>query len=499
MRELIEYLETLTVPSGDRAGQKLKVFPWQKRFIHGAFKTTGDVSFSIARGAGKTALVAGIATAAIDPLGPLHFGRADVVAVASSFAQGRIIYDDVLSYLSTSYDLADRTTWRRQDSQNVASIEYLPTGTRVRCVGSDPRRMHGLRPAMVLCDEPAQWEHTKSEAALAALRTSLGKVPGSRLFALGTRPDSAHHWFGKMLADPETGYSQVHAANENDPPFQKRTWIKANPSLKYFPSLLARTKQEAGEARRDSTMLASFCALRLNLGTSDTVNNVLLDAGTWEAIEGDVPRQGMPVWGIDLGGSAAMSAVTAYWPVSGRLESFAMFPAVPDLRERGLKDGCGRLYLDCFERGELAVSGCRAVAIKMLIHEAASRFGQPIAVTADRWRQGELSDALNAAGIRSNASWRGMGFRDGAEDVRLFRRACLEGKVKPVVSLLMRSAMSESRVVADPAGNEKLSKQSQGGRRSTARDDAAAAAILGVSEGVRRSGQPCRVRYHGAV
>ena len=37
-----------------------------------------------------------------------------------------------------------------------------------------------------------------------------------------------------------------------------------------------------------------------------------------------------------------------------------------------------------------------------------------------------------------------MGYRDGAEDVRQFRRACAEGKVAPSPSLLLRSAMSEA-------------------------------------------------------
>lgn len=79
-----------------------------------------------------------------------------------------------------------------------------------------------------------------------------------------------------------------------------------------------------------------------------------------------------------------------------------------------------------------------------------------------------------------------MGFRDGAEDVRTFRRACLEDRVTPVRSLLLTAAMSEARVVSDPAGNQKLSKGNEGGRRQLARDDAAAAAILAVSLGIRR-------------
>ena len=41
--------------------------------------------------------------------------------------------------------------------------------------------------------------------------------------------------------------------------------------------------------------------------------------------------------------------------------------------------------------------------------------------------------------------------------------------------------MGEAVTIADPAGNEKLAKSSEGGRRSRARDDAAATAILAVA------------------
>ena len=41
-------------------------------------------------------------------------------------------------------------------------------------------------------------------------------------------------------------------------------------------------------------------------------------------------------------------------------------------------------------------------------------------------------------------------------------------------------------MVTDPAGNSKLAKATQGGRRVRARDDAAAAAILAVAAGTRR-------------
>ena len=81
---------------------------------------------------------------------------------------------------------------------------------------------------------------------------------------------------------------------------------------------------------------------------------------------------------------------------------------------------------------------------------------------------------------------RGQGFKDGGEDVRDFRKAILDGHVRAPVSLLLRSALSEARVMSDPAGNSKLAKSTQGGRRGLARDDACAASILAIAEGQRR-------------
>ena len=64
----------------------------------------------------------------------------------------------------------------------------------------------------------------------------------------------------------------------------------------------------------------------------------------------------------------------------------------------------------------------------------------------------------------------------------------------------MRSAMAEARTISDPAGNQKMSKGSEGGRRSRARDDAAAASVLAVAAGVRWPVQQAsRWLYRGMV
>ncbi len=481
------FLEGLILAGGDHDGERFTVLPWERRFVKGAFGQPGHSALSVARGNGKSALVAGIATALVDPDGPLHGRRREAVCVASSFDQSRIVFEDVLAFLRERHDLSNRRLWRVQDSAQRATVEYRPTGARVRCVGSDPARAHGLRPALALLDEPAQWDQAKRDRMLAAIRTGLGKMPGSKMIVLGTRPAEGSHWFTAMLSGHGVGYSQAHHALPSDPPFQRRTWKRANPSLDHLPSLEAEIWAEAAIARRDPGMLAAFRALRLNGGTSDIETATLLDADTWERIEGDAETAGAPVWGIDLGASAAMSAVAAYWPCTGALRVMAAFPIEPSLAERGIRDGVGRLYVECHRRSELIQVGGAAVDVGELLRAAMVRFGAPAALAADRWREAELRDALRVAGVPIAAlELRGQGYRDGGEDVREFRRACLEGKVVPELSLLMRSAMSEARVAIDPAGNAKLAKGTEGGRRLRARDDAVAAAILGVSLGSRR-------------
>ena len=391
----------------------------------------------------------------------------------------------------------DPGRWRIQDSANTATVDDRRTGARVRCIGSDPRRAHGLAPVLILADEPAQWPHTSRDAMLSALATARGKIPGSRLVALGTRPADPEHWFSRMLAGG-ADYAQQHAARPDDPPFQARTWRRANPSLDYMPDLLDVISDEAKAAKADPSLLPSFKALRLNMGVSDIETAMLLEAATWQRIEAPERPQagGEYALALDLGDGAAMSAAAGYWPATGRLEALAAFPAVPDLAERGLRDGVGRLYRDMATRGELIVTPGRAVSVESLLLEALDRWGQPAAIVADRYRETDLRQALDRAGFPQAAFMvRGMGFKDGAEDVRLFRRACLTGKVAPGRSLLLRSALAEARTVADPAGNEKLAKGVEGRRRRRARDDAAAAAILAVAEGVRRADRPRR-RWH---
>ena len=197
------------------------------------------------------------------------------------------------------------------------------------------------------------------------------------------------------------------------------------------------------------------------------------------------PKKGPLIFGVDLGQTLSMSCVSPHWPETGRLQFLGAFPRMPDLATRGQRDGQGSIYSEMAAEGHLVTLGSRTVPVDELLTEAVSRFGEPDLITCDRFRQGELLDALQAAEINVPVVWRGMGFRDGASDVRGFRQAVADEKVSAERCLLMRSAMGEAVTVSDPAGNQKLSKMTDGSRARGGRDDAAASSILAVAEGQR--------------
>ena len=481
VKALESYIGGLVIPQGRFAGRPFTLFPWQRRFLRGAFGQPDDAALSLGRGGGKTTFIAALACACVD--GPLAEPNAESLIIASSFDQGLICWRHVLRLLGPVLErdgVGVKGRFRIQDSANRATLTDTRTGAMLKVMGSDPRRLHGAAPRLLIGDELAQWPPTQIDAMLAALETSRGKIPDSRALWIGTRAASPEHPFERYLQGG-VGYSQIHAAGPDDPPFQRKTWKRANPGLDHLPDLEATIRREAAAAKRDPARLASFKALRLNLGISDVERQHLLPVEVWREIEGQAERAGPCYWGVDAGTSAAQSAVAGYWPDTGRLECLAAFPSEPGLTERGQADGVAGLYSECHRRGELLQLGENACDLSALIAAALDRFGLPRKLASDRWREAELRDAIKGLGIGGGRlELRGMGFRDGAEDVRGFTRACLEGRVTPVPSLLLASAMADARTIIDPAGNAKLSKGTEGGRRLRARDDAAAAGILAV-------------------
>jgi phage terminase large subunit-like protein len=194
----------------------------------------------------------------------------------------------------------------------------------------------------------------------------------------------------------------------------------------------------------------------LNQRTSDETRAVLIDAARWQACEVTElpPREGPLVCGLDLGGSASMSAWANYWPQTGRLESYGAFASQPGLLERGRSDAVGERYLEMHRRGELITLGGQVVPVHEFIAAMLAKLD---------------------------------GYSVGTIVCDRFRQAVFDGRVRAKASLLLRSALGDAVTVIDPAGNAKLAKG-----RSTGRIDPAAASVLAIAEGARLVGRAAK-------
>ena len=505
VKGLISHIEGLPVGDGDLLGEPYRLLTYQKRFLRGAFKP-GIIraGFTLGRGGGKTGLASALALSALLPDSPLHREGFETAVIASSFLQATICGRSVKTSLELmGKEFGRKGDYRVLDSQNSFQIVNHATGARFKVYGSDSKRAHGLRPNLILADEPAQWE-IGGERLAAALRTALGKRKGARLFAFGTRPDSETHWFERLLTEKDPSvFSMIFATDRKKDPFDERTWRDSNPALdEGFPDIEV-LRAEARIARNDPDELATFRALRLNQGTKDVLTPYLIDPDQWKEAEViELPEaRGKYALGLDLGGVGAFTAAAAYWPETGRLDGFQACGGNPPLQQRAKADRVPGVYEQMETRGELLVLGGKVVPVDEFLKECVLRWGPPGAIACDRWREGELVDAVNKSKLRLPLpTWRGQGFRDGGIDIRAFKTELLEGRVSAPQSLAMRAAFAEARIVMDPAANEKLAKKSEAGRRQRGRDDLANSIVLSIAEGSRRRKRPSSKKiYYGTV
>ena len=488
-----QFLQSLRIPEGPNAGDPVKLAPFQRQFVKGALDEAVNVAvLSIGRGNAKTALSAGIALGAL--LGVWDDQpRREILIAARTRDQARIAWDFVQGFAqSLPDDVQKQLTFRRSPRLEI-EFEDATGSHFLRAIAADGKTALGSAPTLVLMDERGHWPLDRGDDLEHALLSGLGKRGGKALIISTSAADDSHP-FSVWIDNPQAGvYIQEHRPAPGLPVDDRDSLIEANPGAKHGigSSLDWLQAQARRAAARGGSTLTSFRLYNRNERVSGETRDLLITVDEWMACEtGDLPpREGACVIGIDLGGSASMTAAAFYWPESGRLECLGTFPCKPSLADRGAADGVSGRYQEMQERGELSTLGDKTVPVAPWLAEVMRHVdGEAIAaICADRYKQSELAEAMDKAGVRAPIVWRGQGFRDGGEDCERFRRACFDGKVRAMPSLLLRSAFADAVTLRDPANNLKLAKA-----RSTGRIDAAAATVLAVAEGARMQGRSAK-------
>lgn len=483
----IKFIEELKIPTGRKAGKPMKLALYQKRFIRGAFAPDIRVGvLSVARGNAKSSTVGAIAVAEL-------FGvfsdqpRREILLAAGKRDQAEVVWTYAHDLIKAMPD----------EVQERIKVRYSPKleieldgQHKIRAIAADGAGILGTSPTLCILDERASWPEPKGARLESALLTGSLKRQG-RVLVISTSAASDNHPFSRWLDEDEPStYRQEHRAPAGLEPDDPVAIKAANPGI--AAGIAPPLKELQAAARRAKARgggdLSAFRLLHLNERISDATNEPLVSVDDWIACEtAELPdRDGPLVVGLDLGGSASMSACALFWPQTGRLETYGWFPSRPGLRDRGQADGVGDRYVHMQAEGTLTTLGDATVPVTAWIKAVIDKAGDyPIAaVCFDTFKQSEIQDGLRAAGLNARQVLRRFGPFDGGEDAERFRRSVYDRHIKAPETLLMRSALSEAVCRRDAQLNPCLDKG-----RSTGRIDAVSAAVLAVGEGSRIIGR----------
>ena len=483
----------LKVPTGPLRGQPFRNAPWQRAFLVQALGPgIREAGLSVARKNGKSGLIAALLLAYL--VGPLNrpMWRAVVVSLTGILASE---LRDAIQQTAEVSGLDGSLTVKR--SPPPGSIEGL-AGSRVTVLASDKAAGHSLGADLAIVDEAGLIGEARRDLWAAVMSSISGR--DGRLLAISIKGDGPmFKELGERADDPTVVWHEYQAAPDaalDD----EAAWAAANPGLADGIKSIGYMRDAARKAISVSADAASFRAYDLNLPRSPSTETIC-SAAEWTACEREeLPERAGPCCvGFDIGGSVSLTALAAFWPDTGRLEAWAACGDTPDLLERSRADGQGDLYCQMAARGELQVYPGRVTPAGDFLLNCldALRDAKIVSAGADRYRRAEVTEVLEKAGIRWPVVWRGQGAAataDGSHDVRSFQRLVLGNRLAVRESLVMRSAIAESVVRYDAAGNPALDK-----RRAQSRIDALSACVIAAGLGEIEAARPKRRGIVGVV
>jgi phage terminase large subunit-like protein len=488
---VIEFIESLTVPSGTGQGQPFKLMGWQRKFIKDIYephKADGHRAvrraiLSVARKNGKTALIAAIALAHL--VGPEAIPNGEIYSAANDRDQASIVYKFAKQMVELEPELRAAISM----APSTKTMVGLATGSVYRAVSAEAGTKHGYLPSVVIYDELAQ---AKSRDLYDVLDTSFGARDEPLFITISTQSNDPEHILSKLIDDGLAGVDptiicHLHAADEDCALDDETQWLKANPALGKF-----RNRDDLIAAVTKAMRMPAFEPMTRNLLLNQRVAPTasLISRVEWMACAGEAALvEGEEVFaGLDLSSVADLTALvvgSASDPC--RVQIFAWKPAEL-LEEHAARDfGTGsHRYREWVTAGHLLTSPGRSIdpgVVALFLAELSQKY-KIRGIAFDRWRMAELlrefddiglqafEEKLAApddAGVRRTlraqprpdglrlVPW-GQGFKDMAPAVDAIELAILERQLLHPNSPVMNWCMANAVATVDPAGNRKIDK-----------------------------------------
>lgn len=481
---VLAFMRDLPIVSGLRAGERMELAEFQERFVRGVYepqladgkRQVRLAGLSVARGNGKSGLLAGLSLAHL--LGPMREPYGECYAAALDREQAGVLYRMTRAYIEAVPWMAARVNikdWHKE-------IIDEPTNSIWRALTSDARKAHGLAPSFWVADEVAQW---RSRDLWDNLKTGMAKRHNALGVTISTQAADDFHFWSQMLdAEPSpTFYTQLHTAPADCRLDDPAAWLAANPALGLFLNE-DEFADSAAMAMRSQSFEPAFRLLNLNQRIEGDAR--FLNPVDWEA--NGVPFDAAELegqrcfGGLDLSSTRDLTALALWFPDSGRLLVWHFVPE-DTMRERSERDRVP--YDQWAKEGWITVTPGRAtdrVSIARQLSDIRHQYDVQ-GIAFDRWRFEDLQKLLNDEGIELPLSEFVPGFRSYAAAVDTFERAVLDRRMQHNRSPILKWQAGNVVVKPDPAGNRKPMKD-----KSFDRIDGLVAAIMACSLAGKETG-----------
>lgn len=171
------------------AGKPLTLEPWQRDFMDEALTVdeNGDPCWAsccllVPRKQGKTTLLAAYALWHLLE----HEGSPEILLAASSDKQAGRLFDAVVAFAKRNPFIAEQLHIRAY----VGEIARVDGAGKILRMSSDPDRLHGYNPSLVIVDELHAWLTPRLRRAWAALTTAGGARRSAQTFTITTAGES---------------------------------------------------------------------------------------------------------------------------------------------------------------------------------------------------------------------------------------------------------------------------------------------------------------------
>ena len=255
-----------------------KLFEWEE-FVLGLHLCTywvesgmprwPDLFCLIGRGAGKDGVISVESMALISPYNPIREYDVDICANNEDQAT-RPVKDLVNAFERSKGKLKKFFYWTQQTIKGIKRNSYIKGHTN-NAKGKD-----GLRSGIVIFNEYHAYENY---ANVNVFTTGLGKKKHPRRSIFTTNGDVVDGPLDELIKDsedilyngaPDNGLLPfLCRLDSKEEVHVEKNWHKANPSLRYRPSLLEEIRKEYREWNKNPARLPAFMTKRMNIRESN--------------------------------------------------------------------------------------------------------------------------------------------------------------------------------------------------------------------------------------